>query len=602
MHNNWRNLVRSRPVASAVLAGLLLIASFWAVASTSRFFVDYPFLYTRSKEWSNVLSESTARFFTLQQAALVMTAVVFLFPTVLIASYGLAKLEVDPLGDAFDRITRFGSPKEIAWLLAVVAGAGAAFVSWGLVRGVDLLDDERSYLFQASLLAQGTIGLPSPPNAFRNPMLLLEPMWTSKYPPGQALLLAVGVLIGEPRVVQPILTALLVLGVFALAQRAFGERQALLATVLLAVSPFAWAVGSSPAAFMSCACAVIWSFAQFARSEQTGSPGAALLCGSFMGWAFITRPYDAVALGLPMAVLLVYRAARRQVGALRRAGLIVLGFLPVACLLLVHNKFVTGDALSLVYKIDNVFQLGFTRSLPKWFNYEHTPAQALGTLVVGMIRLDMWLLAFPGGLLLALAGMLFGRSSLWHRLLLASTTCFFAAYWLLPTSGTWDIGPTYYFAIAPFIIVFVTLGVGALGQFATGRLRRAVRWSCIVGCATAWLTIVPLHWLSISELSTEVDKPWEAIRSADLGDAIVVVPSSGARRAAGYALGYPYRIATGPTTTAYLIMPSTREELNEAIRYFGHERPAYQLKLDEQWFAWHEERRFKLEPLSPSSM
>jgi len=74
---------------------------------------------------------------------------------------------------------------------------------WGALQPVAVTADEQSYLLQARIFASGRWSLPTPPRPefFSQPHVLMSPALASKFPPGHALLLALGALIGAPALV-----------------------------------------------------------------------------------------------------------------------------------------------------------------------------------------------------------------------------------------------------------------------------------------------------------------------------------------------------------------------------------------------------------------
>ena len=87
----------------------------------------------------------------------------------------------------------------------------ASTVAWGVFEAMPHLKDEHAYLFQAKVFAQGRITNPAPPmaEAFFVPYVVTrDGQQFGKYPPGYPLLLAAGVVLGRPWVVNALPAAL----------------------------------------------------------------------------------------------------------------------------------------------------------------------------------------------------------------------------------------------------------------------------------------------------------------------------------------------------------------------------------------------------------
>ena len=123
-------------------------------------------------------------------------------------------------------------------LCGVVA---ASWVASDVLERIPHVQDSVSYLFQAETMALGRLSVPMPavPEAFEHEFILMrDGAWYGKYPPGHPVFLALGVLAGFPWMVSPIAAGLTLVLLYFLGRKLFGSGTALLATLLLLISPF----------------------------------------------------------------------------------------------------------------------------------------------------------------------------------------------------------------------------------------------------------------------------------------------------------------------------------------------------------------------------
>src|SRR5262245_33877545 len=194
---------RAKEILLAVVIALGL-AAFWATATSCHFFLDEPFLM---KPVDAPATLDSARFLTPQEALMVLCAALWVVPAIVATSLLLRRRPAP-----FERLAAWAGEdaRAVPVIAAAVATAGAAFVAYALIDKAVILDDERSYLFQAELFARGQVALPALPAALRNQMFLVQPVFASKYPPGNALLLVPFVLVHAPYLAHPLLAAALV--------------------------------------------------------------------------------------------------------------------------------------------------------------------------------------------------------------------------------------------------------------------------------------------------------------------------------------------------------------------------------------------------------
>jgi hypothetical protein len=231
----------------------------------------------------------------------------------------------------------------VLFVVACCKFAAVGFSSSGFIATVH---DEWSYLFGAETFARGRLSNDTPPcpeffDAFH---ILTTPAWVTRYPPGHPAALAIGVLLGWPPAIVIIEMAGTVVFTYMLARELSGEGVARLAGSLALLAPgFDFLAGSylSQSSFL---CAMTGCYTAAVYGVRRQSWALVTLAGLAGGWGILTRPYSAVALGLPLAVWFI--VASMNARPLTRATLLVAAGVPVAaavCLFGLYNGAVTGS-------------------------------------------------------------------------------------------------------------------------------------------------------------------------------------------------------------------------------------------------------------------
>lgn len=357
----------------------------------------------------------------------------------------------------------------------IATGAAAlAFLGLGSYFAVVVFDraphilDALAYLFQARTFADGLLAAPPAPlpSAFPVPFTVVyNGGWFAQYPPGTAALLAVGVLLGAPWLVQPVLgaAAVALLGLTALRQ--YGPGIAITAVLLAATSPF---LVLNAGAFLSHVPALLFaSAALYGATRYADRPARrwAALIGIGLGSALLTREVVAVLYGLTVVTAgLAWGAARRPRRRSIAADLaLVLGPVGAAGLLyLAYNWALTGDPAILPrLLVDGRDRYGFGEGVG--FYNEHTPAAGLVNTEQQLVSLTFVLAGWPYGLSLAvpLLPFLFRRWSGWdlaHGSLVALYVGSYAAYYYHGIA----FGPRYYLEALPSLVLLTARGLETL--------------------------------------------------------------------------------------------------------------------------------------------
>ncbi len=427
------------------------------------------------------------------------------------------------------------------------------------------VQDSLTYLFQAQTLARGELWAPASrlPEFFEQEFLLVQDgRWFGKYPPGYPVVLALGVLLNAPWLINPLLATLTVPLLYQLGRRLFNGRIALLAAVLMTLSPFFLFLSGSQMAhaaelfwlvlFMICWWVVMEGGKKEHRVTQRRHRGAqrvglALGAGLAAGMAFLTRQLTAVAIVTPFFLLTSWTSPLPWRSRLQKGVVWLAGLLPLVALLFAYQWAVTGDPLQdprlLYWPYD---QLGFGddvgeapnlleidlldeepgyavlwRTDPSQPPRGHTPQrglhnilhnwQALQTDLFGWLPLLTFSFLWLGFLLQRLSS---AAPSRLDWILLATLVLLVAAeafYW---HSGIM-YGPRYLYGALPALVLLTARGAQALVHWLGGRLG----W---------WLTAVPLALLILGNIFITLPQYAQSYRGYNfvVGDKVALVETA----------------------------------------------------------------------------
>lgn len=281
--------------------------------------------------------------------------------------------------------------------VAVVVCAALGFLSpavYGLVNGVrePLAHDEYSYLLGAYTFAEGRLTNPPPalPEFFEAPHVLVVPTYTTKYPPGQSLFLALGCVVGGSPIWGVWLGCGLFAGCLCWMLQAWTTRPWAIATTLLAIATLGtstyWAQAYWGGMIAGAGGALV--FGGMRRTLHAVRLSTSLLIATGTLILANTRPYEGILACLPVAVVLAGWLIRSD-RASRRTKL-VLFVLPIASVLAagisfmaIYNRAVTGAFITSPYR---VHQAQYWRRGPFVFSQHHSTTGTPGERVSGFYR------------------------------------------------------------------------------------------------------------------------------------------------------------------------------------------------------------------------
>ncbi len=343
----------------------------------------------------------------------------------------------------------------MATLLSLAAGV------W-LWDGVPHVGDEAAYRFQARVFAAGQLWVPTPDYAdsFFIPFVV---DWAgrrfAKYPPGYPLLLAPGMGLGVPWLINPLLAGGAVWLLYQIGREVYDARTGLIGAALAVSSSFLWVNGGS---YMAHPASLFWLslFAWLALRAQRGEGRMVLGLGAGAAWGigFLCRPLTAVAVGVPLGGWTVVRLVRQKwrgwQPALAMGGTAAL----VGGLLLAYQAVLAGDPTRNLYTLYWSFdRLGFG---PERGLYGYYPVDAVRHVAANLSMLGTYLLGSTilSGVLLGLGLAVSPRRGIDRALLLPIGALVVAyAFWWFHVREPY--GPRFYLEGAPGLWLLAAVGL-----------------------------------------------------------------------------------------------------------------------------------------------
>lgn len=355
-----------------------------------------------------------------------------------------------------------------ALVLSLLTVLASAFVAASVFEQMAHLEDEFAYVWQAQAYARGDLTLPSPEfsDSFLVPFVVdHEGQRFGKYPMGWPAMLSLGVRAGIRSWINPLLAGWAVWLIYRLGKRLQGEMVGLLSAGLTVSSPFfLMNTGSLLSHPMSLVLTLIFMLSWMGiledrKNSQVPAWMPVLGGGMSLGLLGLTRPVTMAAVALPYGIygaIILFRGT----GAQRKRVWIVGGTaLLLAGLHFVWQRILTGHFFQNPYTLwwpydrlgfgpgHGVMASGHTLKLA-WWNTKHSLRTGLSDLF-GWGKLS-WLF-IPFGL-----WALRKRKQAWLMAAVPlSLVLLYAAYWV----GAWLLGPRYYFAGLPALVIFSASGI-----------------------------------------------------------------------------------------------------------------------------------------------
>lgn len=335
--------------------------------------------------------------------------------------------------------------------------------------------DEVSYVLQARHLARGMIAMPAPPvpEAFNLDLMWYEPArWFSPFPPGWPALLAVGVAVGVPWLVNPLLGGANVMLAYLFLRELYQRRTARLGVLLLCASPWHLFMTMSLMSHTFSLAATLLAALAVARLRRTGKLRWGWLGGIAIGIVALMRPLEGVAVaGMLGLWTLLASGWRPRQWRIVPSLVLAAGTVIVAVANVPYNRALTGSPFRFpvmayfdVYYGPGVNDLGFGANRGVGWALDpfpgHGPLDVLVNASMNAFAINVELLGWATGSLLLLgAFVLGGRPRRPDWLMLAAIGAIVGIHSLYWFSGGPDFGARYWYLVLVPCIALTARGL-----------------------------------------------------------------------------------------------------------------------------------------------
>lgn len=409
-----------------------------------------------------------------------------------------------------DAVRKYFGPASIAAISVVVLSVTLNVFSYERHPHVP---DEVAYLLQARFFAAGTIAMPAPPVPEAFDVFLMKVdggVWYPVTPPGWAMILAIGTLIGLPIIVNPLLAGLNVLLAYWLLSRLYAPSTAKFAIVLLAASPWFVFLAMSFMTHMAALTCLLLAAIGVVKVREAGNWKWGLLTGTALGFVSLIRPLEAIAVAALVGLWMLGIGGKRVSIASMAAATV--GTLLIAGSGLVFNAKLTGNALEFpinrysneVFGANsNAYGFGADRGMGWQLDpYPgHGPVDALINTNLNVSALNTELLGWSIGSFLMIGAFLcFGRIRRSDYLMLAIVAVIYLLHFFYYFSGGPDFGARYWFLMILPLIALTVRGIESLrDKLNESSPGAGIRLYAAIGALTVLTICVFIPWRAVDK-------------------------------------------------------------------------------------------------------
>jgi len=361
---------------------------------------------------------------------------------------------------------------------ATVVALTAAGLSYFVYQNHPHLQDEVGYLEQARYLAAGKLTLPIPPVPDAFDFYLMgtgRHGWYSVVPPGWPAVLAIGVWLGVPWLVNPLLAGVNVWIAWLFLREVCPARTARLVLLLLCASPWFILMSMNFLTHTMLTTAVWLAALGIVRTRSSGKSGWAWVAGLAIGFASLVRPLDGLVAALMLGLWAMGLGGKRL--RIPSLAALAMGTILMGAVAGPYNAYLTGSPSQAPLQVymDQKFgkgsnDLGFGPNRGQGWPIDawpgHTPLEAVLNTALNASSVNTELHGWSIGSLWAVAiAVLAGRGSRIDRAWLAAVVLIVVVYGFYHFNGGPDFGARYWYQALLPLLALSARGLEKLSQW-----------------------------------------------------------------------------------------------------------------------------------------
>ncbi|HIB89211.1 TPA: hypothetical protein EYN09_09030 [Candidatus Poribacteria bacterium] len=510
----------------------VLVSFFLPPQVAKRLFVIMLFLFTMwplSKGWSTVL-------YLICGSGGVCLIMISFYP---ILRWMAHQNQLAEIAHQFWRLISKQSSLAFSTLIFLLALFLTNLGSYYLFDRTPHVTDSVVQLFHGRIFASGRLYAPEPELKeffdFNPLMIMKDGKWYSVFPPGHVLMIMLGVLIGSPWLVNPILGSATVVLIYFLGKEVYDENTGKLAGILACFCSFLLVMSSG---FMNHATALFCGtlfMLFFARTTRRQRRLDSFIAGIGLGWMASTRPFTAVLVSIPFCIYSVILMIKKPRMYLACFLTLATAVLLIIVMLLSYNYVTNGNPMLFGYVVQFTegHNPGFGKSPPG--QTVHTPSHGLVLSFDRLNFLNLRLFEWPiPSLIFVLVLFLSGVKNRWDLLMGSVLITLAFGYFFYWYSVGSNLIPRFLYESVATLVLLTVRGLIYTPKFVRDILQiavteRLIRITLIFSLILCFAFMVGLYILPIqkyyaNDFYTHINTdPLQATKAKKISNAIIFV-------------------------------------------------------------------------------